>query len=325
LDVSLDRKEIGLLLLIDRLRRQGRPLRWDTLVPFAEIKLPRVAKSCWSLVASLREKGVLEGDADAFTLTPRGDRTVARAAREHSLHAFFYDAYYEAAEASAAHALFCERAYGQNLCQHGVADMNQIQLLIDLLGIDWTTSLLDFGCGGGQITSYIAQRTGAPASGIDIAPRAIALAQARTASEGKELRFYCGDILTRRGALPSRRFDRITAIDSFFFLSDQRAGLKALLGYLTPGGRMGIFYLCPAGVEAADTSLGVALAERQIAYQTRDLTAETVAHWRRKQEALRQLKEIFYAEGSEFLFKNRLADCEGTPNIQRYLYLVKGT
>jgi hypothetical protein len=64
-------------------------------------------------------------------------------ARQHSLHALFYDAYYEAAQDSAAHALFCERAYGRNLCQHGVADMNQIQLLIDAQGIDQTTSLLE--------------------------------------------------------------------------------------------------------------------------------------------------------------------------------------
>jgi SAM-dependent methyltransferase len=324
-NLYLNRDEIGLLLLIDRLRRQEKPLGQETLLPLAQIKLPRVAEQYGDLVAALRERGLIKGDPVAFSLTTHGEQTLSRVTKAHSLHAMFYNAYYNAARQSAAHALFCQRAYGLNLCQHGVADMHQIHLAIDALGIDHNTSLLDFGCGDGRITAYIARQTGASAAGIDIAPRAIALAQARTADEEEQLRFYCGDVLTRRGSLPAGSFDRILAVDSFFFFPDQRAGLKALLGYLRPGGQMGIFYLCPEGVEAPDTALGAALADQDLPYEACDLTAETIAHWRRKQQALADLKEMFYAEGNGFLFENRWADCSGTPRIRRYLYLVSHT
>jgi hypothetical protein len=56
--------------------------------------------------------------------------TTWEAAEEHSLHARFYDAYYQAVLHSPAHALFCERVYGKDLAQHGIADMDQIALLL---------------------------------------------------------------------------------------------------------------------------------------------------------------------------------------------------
>jgi hypothetical protein len=38
----------------------------------------------------------------------------------------FYNDFYPRAEQSKAHRTLCERVYGKNLCQHGMADMNQI-------------------------------------------------------------------------------------------------------------------------------------------------------------------------------------------------------
>jgi hypothetical protein len=39
----------------------------------------------------------------------------------------FYTDFYAATEHSRAHAEFCERVFGANLCQHGFADMAQIK------------------------------------------------------------------------------------------------------------------------------------------------------------------------------------------------------
>ena len=47
----------------------------------------------------------------------------------------FYNEFYLRAELSPAHARFCEQVYGQNLCQHGMADLPQLQLLVDLLEV----------------------------------------------------------------------------------------------------------------------------------------------------------------------------------------------
>jgi hypothetical protein len=102
----LSTTETGLLLLIQRLDRTGRPLGRETIVPFAEIKLPDVASDYDRLVRALEEQALIEGDAEAFMLTSKGQDAVDRISRGHSLHAMFYDAYYEALLHSDAHALF---------------------------------------------------------------------------------------------------------------------------------------------------------------------------------------------------------------------------
>ncbi len=44
----------------------------------------------------------------------------------------FYTAFYAATEHSQAHHVFCERVFGMDLCQHGFADMAQLELLLQV-------------------------------------------------------------------------------------------------------------------------------------------------------------------------------------------------
>jgi hypothetical protein len=41
----------------------------------------------------------------------------------------FYERFNSVVGTSPAHARFCERAFGANLCQHGFADMEQLEAL----------------------------------------------------------------------------------------------------------------------------------------------------------------------------------------------------
>jgi SAM-dependent methyltransferase len=247
---------------------------------------------------------------------------VREAAAEHSLTAWFYDEYYQAVQHSPAHALFCERAYGRDLAQHGVADMEQLALLQRELLLQPGMTLLDFGCGDGRIAEYIADTTGALVSGVDIAPRAIELATERTRAKRDRLRFSCADVERQRGTFPDGRFDRICAIDSIFFARDQQAVLRALLDHLAPAGRMGLFFLGPTNVPADATVLAEALRALSLPYTAHDLSAHNREHARRKRAILEELTPLFQAEGSEFLLRNRLADCEGLDQYSRFLYLT---
>lgn len=67
----------------------------------------------------------------------------------------FYERFYAATAQSRAHALFCERAFGRNLCQHGFADMAQRDALIAAIQPGPAHHLLDLGCGNGMIAEYI--------------------------------------------------------------------------------------------------------------------------------------------------------------------------
>ena len=320
---ALNKNEIGLLLLIYRLHLTRRPLGRDTIVPFAEMKLPGVARDYDGLICALQERALIQGDSEAFSLTPDGQSLVDRVSQQYSLHAWFYDEYYQAVLHSRAHALFCERVYGKNLCQHGAADMEQLHTLLDELEVESPMSILDFGCGDGRISEYISDISQTFVSGVDIAGRAIELAQERTQGKHERLHFYWADIGTDHGVFPLEAFDRIIAIDSLFFARDQRVVLEALLGYLRPNGRMGVFYLCPGDISSEQTVLGEALKELVgVSYYVRDLSVQNAQHWRKKKQVLLELESMFYEEGNEFLFKNRMAECNGLEHFHRYLFII---
>jgi hypothetical protein len=95
-----------------------------------------------------------------------------------------------------------------------------------------------------------------------------------------------------------------------------------LLDHLAPDGRMGLFYLCPPGTAADETDLAVALKNLSLPYHVIDLSAQNKAHWINKKRVLLELQPQFTAEGNEFLFKNRLAECAGLEDFQHYLYVV---
>lgn len=313
---------IGLYLLIDRLLQRDRPLGRETILPLAEIKLPGVARNYDALVQKLFDQHLALGNGRSFRLTPQGLDRVREAAGQYSLNELFYNEYYQAVLHSPAHAVFCERVYGQNLCQHGLADMEQLELLLDELQIRAGMRILDFGCGDGQISEYVSDTTGAVVCGVDIAGQAIQLALKRSGPKRLRLHFRCADIERPDGGFPEEVFERIFTIDSLYFVHDQPAVIRSLLGHLAPGGKMGIFYHCPAGMTAGQTVLAQTLAAMDLSFTTHDLSAQNRAHWRKKKQVLLELQPIFEAEGSQFLFKNRLAECDGLDQFNRYLFIV---
>jgi hypothetical protein len=65
----------------------------------------------------------------------------------------WYDEYFRRAASSKAHARFCVRVYGKDLCQHGMMDMAGLDFLITLLRPG--DHCLKVGCSNGYITEYI--------------------------------------------------------------------------------------------------------------------------------------------------------------------------
>ncbi|GAP12661.1 protein containg methyltransferase domain [Longilinea arvoryzae] len=320
---SLCLEEIGLLLLIDRLQANHQTLGRETIVPFAELKQPAVARGYAALIGVLLEKGFVRGDAEAFALTPDGSRAVRDIAQRCSLNALFYDEYYRAIRHSRAHALFCERVYGKDLGQHGMADMQQLDRALAELQIEPGMTLLDFGCGDGQISEYIADASGALVTGVDLAGQAIRIAAERTAGKRDRIKFRCADVEKEPESLGAEMFDRVIAIDSLFFTRDQPSVTKLLLDHLTPGGRMVVFYICPPPVAENETAFARGLSALGQTYRVLDFSVQNKQHWLKKEAALKDLESMFKAEGNEFLYKNRLAECGGIQDFRRFLYVVR--
>lgn len=322
---NLTKNQIGFLLLLDRLTRRGQALKEENILSMARIKLPGVAGNYQKLQRSLHKMGLFKTDQDQIILTEGGAELVQRAGSEFSLVGWFYDEFYRAAEKSLAHAKFCQRVYGKDLVQHGMADLEQLEILVKEIGLKSGMSFVDFGCGSGRITEYLADETGTRAAGIDKSRGAIEMARERTAAESDRLAFYYADIHKNRGQLPGGRFDKIIAIDSLFFAPDQELVLQTLWEMLTPGGMMGVFYISSPDQQASETMLGKILTMKDLPYHVKDLSAQNKTHWIKKKKVLLEMEEEFHREGSDFLFHNRLAECQGDMDgLKRFLYLFPG-
>lgn len=319
---KLSKDQIGFLLLVHRLLSREKSLDKDNLVSIGEIKLPRVSSSYEKIFSELQEIGLLEGNPDVFSLTPTGESLVEKAGEQYSLVGWFYDEYFSAVQKSKAHSVFCERVYGKDLSQHGIADMQQLSIMLEELDLKKGMNLLDFGCGDGKISEYLSDLTTTRVSGLDKARGAINLALERTAAKRDRLDFYWADIEKGQGELPQEKFDRVIAIDSIFFSPDLKKVFSILLNLLKSGGRMALFFICPSNFTAETTTLGKLLGELEIDYRVLDLSNLNKQHWILKKEVLLEIEGEFSKEGSEFLFKNRIAECNGLENAHRYLYII---
>jgi cyclopropane fatty-acyl-phospholipid synthase-like methyltransferase len=245
----------------------------------------------------------------------------------------FYNEYFTRAEHSRAHATFCERVYGRNLCQHGMMDMDQLQTLIEILGLAAHSHVLELGCGNGMVAEYISDTTMASVTGVDISTVGIAQAQQRTSERPERLSFIAGDM--NAVDLPPVAFDTVLAIDSVYFVPDLDRLLKRLRTAVVRGGQMGVFSSAWAGADepkeqllASETRFAQALRRAKLSYEVWDFSRREGEHWTRKLQVLRELRQDFEAEGNEFLYQRRLLEAEShqeyvaAGNVQRFLYTV---
>jgi SAM-dependent methyltransferase len=242
----------------------------------------------------------------------------------------FYNDFYEKAEKSHAHAVFCERVYGINLCQHGMADDDQIMLMLEELELDETSNVLDLGCGPGLISGDIQKKTNCRLVGLDISPVAIERADAHFGQQNLKLQFHVGDMASYEAK--EELFDAILLIDTHYFIEDFLSMIPKLLGRLKEGGKIAIFSDEGKGIEGLDESqtqphetiIGQYLTTNGIRFKGIRLYEENRAHWEKKKVVLLDLKESFEQENNLFIYNNRLGECNDHDRTLdgRYLYII---
>jgi len=251
----------------------------------------------------------------------------------------FYEDFYRLTATSTAHAQFCERVFGRNLCQHGFADMAQLDALIAVLRLQPGERALDLGCGNGMIAEYISDCTGAHVTGLDYSPEATRIANERTAAKRDRLTFMVGDI--NAPGLPPEAFDTVISIDSLYFSDDYTRTIGELARALRPGGQMGFLFShgrepwVPREQFDADsvlpdrTPLAQALEANGLAYRALDFTQDDYCIAQLRKQVLPALRERFAADGLGFVYDNRLGDANGISQAiedglhRRHLYHVQ--
>ena len=159
--MKLDEAEIQVLATLRKAELEG--LDGDRASLEREGERFRTFREDWSSAyGSLMEKGLIEGDDGGYRLTDAGRSPADAYHRERpDQYWYYYQRFYTAAYASAAHSRHCERVYGEDLCQEGLADMAALEDLLQRLDLKPGDRVLDLGSGSGVIAEYISDRTGA--------------------------------------------------------------------------------------------------------------------------------------------------------------------
>jgi len=249
----------------------------------------------------------------------------------------FYTRYYRATRESKAYAEFCRRLFGADYSQHGFADMAQLDLLLSKFQLKPNDRVLELGCGNGGMAEYIAGKTGANVTGIDLIHEAIRQAS-RRAIENQNLKFLVADIA--RLPFDDATFDVVISIDTLYFgeLPELIAEVKRVL---IDGGRLAALYthgtdpqvpiaIFPRETLPADcTPVADAFRRHGMSYQAWDVSDDDARHARLKLQVLQDLREVFAQEDSMFLFENRLGETKGVLEaieadcLRRYLFLAQ--
>ncbi len=242
----------------------------------------------------------------------------------------FYNDFYDRAIQSNAHAIFCERVYGINLCQHGMADDHQIRLMLDELELNGESRVLDLGCGPGLISGYIQGKLKCRLLGLDISPIAIQRAVECFGPQNQDLQFFVGDMVSYdfKGEL----FDAILLIDTHYFIEDFLSLIPKLLDLLNAKGKIAIFSdegkgaegLDESKIQPSETIIGQYWVTHEIPFKGIRLYEENQTHWKKKKQVLLDLKDEFEREGNQFIYNNRLSECNDHDRTMdsRYLYII---
>ncbi|MBN2351777.1 MAG: class I SAM-dependent methyltransferase [Spirochaetales bacterium] len=243
----------------------------------------------------------------------------------------FYDEFYSRALKSKAHSQFCEIVYQIDLCQHGMADKKQLDLMLSYLHLDQSSTVLDLGCGPGLITNYIYAKTGCKIVGIDNSSHAIKYAKNKFETKDNKIRFIEKDMQDLH--FEGDPFSAIISIDTHYFINDFLNWIPRYLTLLQKNGRFAIFSDEGMGLNdydetntrAAETIIGKYLMENGIAFTGVELYKENRDHWDLKYKTLLEMKQDFQKEGNEFLYDNRMGEAENETRIKggRYLYILK--
>lgn len=266
---------------------------------------------------TLTQKGLIALIDDRHTLTEPGKERARQLRLKHPPIWYWYREYYLKTAKSKAHARYCERLFGRNMCQHGFADMAQVEKLLEVLRLSPDDRVLDLGCGNGMIAEYLSDQTGARFTGIDYIPEAIVQARERTRDKADRLTFLEMDL--DDFDFPADSFDAAISIDTLYFVQSKEEIIARLRKIVRPGGRLASFFLGFARepnsrehMKPAGTSLAKILRNQNLRFTAHDFTLANYEHLRRKHRIVVELEDAFVAEGNGFLYENLLQESEAS-------------
>jgi len=332
--LELTEAEKQVLIALAELAARGRPDDGDALEALGRDCFGAYLVNWSSAYSRLARRGILEQRSSGYRIAPAWQALGDLLRAENPRYLYFYDEFFARAQDSQAHAAFCEQVYGRNLCQHGMMDMSQLDMLLDVLDLDKGQRVLELGCGNGMVAEYISDISRAHLVGIDTSAVGIRQAAERTRRKRARLSFLRADMR----ALPfaAGAFAAAIAIDSAYYAGHLEQWIGWLREVVRGGGHMAVFFSAWARADEPldrlqpdQNRLAQALKAHSLRYRTWDFTASEIQHWQRKLQAATALRAAFEAEGNAFLYRKRWIEAEyhrpyvEVGRVSRYLYDVE--
>jgi SAM-dependent methyltransferase len=218
-----------------------------------------------------------------------------------------YEEFFERANKSVAFSRYCSEVFFLDLTQDGFSDKEQLDLLIELSGINQRDTCLDIGCGNGRIDQYLHSKTGAQFHGVDFSKSAILNAK-KIMIENEGLSFENGDINCLD--VPTGRYTKIILIDSIYFSDDYLDTLCHLYDSLRTGGTLCLCYSefvfdrdrQTRKILANETRIHSVAIKLGCKYRVVDLTDRHFELMKRKNVVSDKYRDEFLAEGNGWLY-----------------------
>ncbi|HQK35773.1 MAG TPA: class I SAM-dependent methyltransferase [Spirochaetales bacterium] len=222
---------------------------------------------------------------------------------------------------------YCEEVYGYRMYLFNMMDREQLEYVFTSIPLSSSDTLLDLGCGTGQILQALAERNGCFGIGID------QLNSDVMDISGTHTKYLRGDIDEVNSASLSPTVT--IAVDSLYFSRD----LEALIGSLhsIKGNKMYLFYsqysfegsrLTKEALKKDCTEIAAILNRLEIPYRTIEYSENERLMYERSLKALERLEEEFAIEGNADLFEEKRREqllgrqLYATGNASRFLYIT---
>ena len=216
------------------------------------------------------------------------------------------------------------KAYGIDLGQFNMFTRDQLEALLKEL--NYKDNVLDVGCGNGKISKYISNQVGCSIKGIDFAMDAIHKANEKYSDNN--VSFEVRDI--RKLDCIKEKYSKIISIDSLYFFPDLTPIFRSLIGLLSPGGKLILFFTCNLNYYGKDgfKLIEKSLSDLPVNINSIDFTEDAIEMWKKMKNELVKKKCDFIKEGNKPLYNLKYSEAKSflrmaeIGKIKRIMYKI---